>query len=85
MFEIEVDCVQVCTCKVSNEDEQKIKKFIKDNPEKFQFMSTKEAIIEAISLLDVSLYDNYTETYSYTDDIRWSEYEKRSAEEILNS
>ena len=29
MFEIEVDYVQVCTCKISDEDEQRIKDYIK--------------------------------------------------------
>lgn len=41
MFEIEVDYVQVCTCKISDEDEQRIKGYIKSNPEKFEFMPEK--------------------------------------------
>ena len=39
MFEIEVDRVQVCTCKISDENEQMIRNYINDNPEKFEFMS----------------------------------------------
>ena len=28
MFKIEVDCVNVCTCTISDEDEQRIKDYI---------------------------------------------------------
>lgn len=84
MFEIEVDCVQVCTCKISDEDEKRIRNYINDNPEKFEFMSCKGSIIEAISELEIDLYNEYVESDSYTNDIRWSEYEEQSAEEILN-
>lgn len=58
--------------------------YIKDNPEEFEFMSEENAIVKAISDLETELYKDYTESDSYTDDIRWSEYEKRSADEILN-
>lgn len=34
MFEIEADCVQVYTCKIFDKDEQRIKDYIKNNPEK---------------------------------------------------
>ncbi|WP_346304287.1 hypothetical protein [Bacteroides sp.] len=84
MFKIEVDCVNVCTCTISDEDEQRIKDYIKNNPEKFKFMSDKEAIVEAVSELEIDLYNDYVESDSYTNDIRWSEFEERSAEEILN-
>ena len=84
MFEIEIDYVQVCTCKISDEDEQRIKDYIKNNPEKFEFMSEKNAIIEAVSELEIDLFNDYVESDGYTNDIRWSEYEERSAEEILN-
>ncbi len=84
MFEIEVDRMQVCTCKISDENEQMIRNYINDNPEKFEFMSYQESIIEAISELKIDLYNDYIESDSYTNDIRWSEYEEQSAEEILN-
>ncbi|MFR1944864.1 MAG: hypothetical protein ACLS20_06160 [Faecalimonas umbilicata] len=84
MFEIEVDRVQVCTCKISDENEQMIRNYINDNPEKFEFMSCQESIIEAISELKIDLYNDYIESDSYTNDIRWSEYEELNAEEILN-
>lgn len=76
--------MQVCTCKISDEDEKRIRNYINDNSEKFEFMSCKESIIEAISELEIDLYNDYVESDSYTNDIRWSEYEERSAEEILN-
>lgn len=84
MFEVEVDYVQVCTCKISDENEQRIKDYIKNNPEKFAFMSEKNAIIEAVSELEIDLFNDYVESDGYTNDIRWSGYEERSAEEILN-
>lgn len=43
MFEIEVDYVQVCTCKISDIDEKRIRNYINDNPEKFEFMSEKKS------------------------------------------
>ncbi len=85
MFEIEADYVQVCTCKVSDEDEQRIRNYIKSNPEKFEFLSEKKAIIKTISELEINLFTDYVESDGYTNDIRWSEYEERSAEEILNN
>ncbi len=84
MFVIETEYIQVCTCTISDEDERRIRNYIRDNPEKFEFMLDKSAIIKAISELDINLYDNYVESDGYTNDIRWSEYEKRSAEKILN-
>lgn len=30
MFKVEVDCVNVCTCTISDEDEQRIKDYIKN-------------------------------------------------------
>lgn len=83
MFEIEVDRIQVCTCRISDEDENKIKAYINNNPEKFDFMTNEEAIIKAVSELDINLYNDYVESDGYTNDIRWSKFEDRSAEDIL--
>lgn len=47
-------------------------------------MSNKEAIIEVVSELKIDLFNDYVESDGYTNDIRWSEFEERSAEEILN-
>ena len=62
MFEIEVDYMQVCTCKISNEAEQRIKDYIKSNPEKFAFMSEKKAIIEAVTELEIDLFNDSVES-----------------------
>ena len=45
MFKIEVDCVNVCTCTISDEDEQRIKDYIKNNPEKFNGRKRKNIVI----------------------------------------
>lgn len=84
MFVMEVDCVQVCTCTISDEDEKRIREYIKCHPEEFEFTSEEESIIKAISILGINLYEDYVESDGYTNDIRWSEFEERSAEEILN-
>lgn len=47
-------------------------------------MSEKNAIIEAVYELEIDLFNEYVESDGYTNDIRWSEFEKRSVEEILN-
>lgn len=83
MFEIEAHNMVICTCTISNEDETRIRQYIHNNPEKFQYKSDQEAIIQAIEDLKIDLYDQYVESDSYTDNVVWSEFEERSAEEIL--
>lgn len=39
MFMIEAHNMVICTSIVSDEDEQRIKTYIKNNPEKFEFLS----------------------------------------------
>lgn len=84
MFEIEAHNMVICTCHISDEDEQRIRQHIHNNPEKFQYKSDEEAIIQAIEDLKINLYDQYVESNSYTDDVVWSEFEDCSPEEILN-
>ena len=84
MFEIEAYNMVICTCTVSDEDEKRIRQYIHNNPKKFEYTSDQEAIIRAIEDLGINLYENYVESDSYTDDVVWSEFEERSAEEILN-
>lgn len=84
MFEIEAHNMVICTCTVSDEDEKRIRQYIHNNPKKFEYTSDQEAIIQAIEDLEINLYDRYVESDSYTDDVVWSEFEERSAEEILN-
>ena len=84
MFEIEAHNMVICTCTVSDEDEKRIRQYIHNNPKKFEYTSDQGAIIQAIEDLEINLYENYVESDSYTDDVVWSEFEERSAEEILN-
>lgn len=83
MFEIEAHNMVICTCIISDEDESRIRQYIHNNPKKFQYISDQEAIIQAIKDLEINLYENYVESDSYTADVVWSEYEGRSAKEIL--
>ena len=84
MFEIEAHNTVICTCTISDEDEERIRKHIHNNPDKFQYKSDQEAIIQAIEDLEINLYEDYVESDSYTDDVVWSTFEERSAEEILS-
>ena len=76
------------TCSLSDEDSQKVLDYIKDNPEEFEFMSDKEKIVKAAEMLyeedEIDLYQCSEESDFSTEEIRWSEFEERTAEEILN-
>ena len=54
MFEIEAHNMVICTCTISDEDEERIRQYILNNPEKFQYKSDEEAIIEAIGDLEIN-------------------------------
>ena len=88
MIKVEVVGTIYYTCKLSDEDEKKVVNYIKDNPEEFEFMDNEEAITTAVNILygdsEIDLYDNATESDYITEEINWSEFEERSAEEILN-
>ena len=77
------------TCELSDEDEEKVVNYIKDNPDEFKYMDAEDAIIEAIRILwennEIDLYSSSTESDYSTEEINWSEFEERSAEEILES
>lgn len=83
MFKVEAHDMVVLTCVISDEDEQRIRQYIKNNPEKFEFTSPEKQIIQAIGELEIDLYKDSVESDSYTEDIGWSEFEERTAEEIL--
>lgn len=76
------------TCSLSGEDSQKVLGYIKDNPEEFEFMSDKEKIVKATEMLyeegEIDLYQFSDESDFSTEEIRWSEFEERTAEEILS-
>lgn len=75
------------TCSLSDEDSQKVLDYIKDNPEEFEYMSDKEKIVKAAEMLyeedEIDLYQFSDESDFSTEEIRWSEFEERTAEEIL--
>lgn len=75
------------TCELSDEDEEKVVRYIKDNPEEFEYMYEDEAIVTAVGTLwndgEIELYKNATESDYSTEEINLSEFEERSAEEIL--
>lgn len=87
MFKIEAVATVYYTCCLSEEDSQKVINYIKENPEKFGFMSDENKIIRAVSILssdcEIELYDYAVESDFNTDEIRWSEFEERTAKEIL--
>lgn len=83
MFEIEAHNMVICTCTISDEDEERIRDYIADNPSEFEYLDDRDAIIKAIYDLEIELCDNYVESDSYTEEVVWSELEERSPEEIL--
>ena len=87
MLKVEVVGTIYYTCELSDEEEEKVVRYIKDNPEEFEFMDSEEAITTAVNILygdsEIELYNNATESDYHTEEISWSEFEERSAEEIL--
>lgn len=87
MFKIEAVATVYYTCYLSEEDSQKVINYIKENPEKFDFMCDKDKIIKAVGVLssdcEIELYDDAVESDFNTDEIKWSGFEERTAEEIL--
>ena len=87
MLKVEAVGTIYYTCRLSDEDEEKIVRYIKDNPEEFKYMDDEEAIVEAVKILysdgEIELYNNATESDYSTEEINWSEFEDRNGEEIL--
>lgn len=87
MFKIEAVATVYYTCSLSDEDSQKVLDYIKENPEEFEFMDDKDKIVKAVEILssncEIDLYDDCIDSDFNTDQIRWSEFEERTAEEIL--
>ena len=73
---------------LTDEEEKKVVDYIKENPDEFEFMDKEEAIAKAVEILyendEINLYDSATESDFSTDEIKWSEFEDRTAEEILD-
>lgn len=87
MFKVEAVATVYYTCSLSDEDGQKVLNYIKENPEEFEFMLVKEKIIKAVEKLydnsEINIYDDSVESDFTTEKIIWSEFEERTAEEIL--
>lgn len=79
------------TVDLSEEDVKKVKKYIYENKERFRYCAEERAICKAVEELssecEIELFDGQKETESdfITEEINWSEFEYRTAEEILNS
>lgn len=71
MFEIKIHNKVIFTCAVLDEDKRRIGQYIHDNPEKFQYSSDQEAIIQAIKDLHINLYKNYVESNFYAANVMW--------------
>ena len=85
MFKVEAVATIYYTYLLSDEDGQKVLNYIKDNPKEFEFMSDKKKIIQAArKLYENDIYQFSDESDFSTEEIRWSEFEDRTAEEILN-
>ena len=89
MLKVEVVVKVWNTCTLSDEDEEKVVNYIKNNPEEFEFMSKEKAITNAVKLLyyddEIELYESFVESDCSTEEINWSKYEERDAEEILGN
>lgn len=87
-FKIEAVATVHYTCWLSDEDSQKVMDYIKENPQEFELMTDKEKIIKAVEKLyeedEISPYDSSDESDFSTEEFRWSEFEERTAEEILS-
>ena len=87
MFKVEVVQTQYLTCTLSDEDERKVLGYIKNNPDKFEYMTNKRAITKAVGDLyydcQIELFDSFVESDCSVDEINWSEFEEREPEEIV--
>lgn len=87
MLKVEAVAKVYYTCTLSDEDEKKILDYIKENPKEFEFISDKMKIIKAVEKLyedaEVNIYEDSVESDFTTEEIKWSEFEERTADEIL--
>ena len=87
---IEVEARTIYTVCLTDEDMAKVKKWIQEHEEDLPSFDMEDNIAWAVARLyeedEISLYDDEkaTESDFYTDKVRWSEFEERTPEEILN-
>ena len=89
MFQIEVVEKVWHTATISDEEEQKVKDYIKCNPDEFEYMNEEEAICKAVFDLyydgEIEIYnDDCVDSDTNTEEVNWSEFEDCSGKEILN-
>lgn len=88
---IEVEARIIYTVHLEDEDIKKVKQWIKDHEDNLPSFEMENNIAWAVAKLyeenEISLYDEgkANESDFYTDKIRWSEFEEREPEEILES
>lgn len=77
------------TSTLNDEEEKKIKEYVKSNPEKFEYVSTKESVLQAAYELygrgEINLYRDSVESDVETEELKWSEYEEKTPDEILGN
>lgn len=79
------------TVHLTNEDVEKVRKYIEDHKDNLPSFEMEKNICWAVDQLsfncEIDLYSDgkANESDFYTDEINWSEFEDRTAEEILNS
>lgn len=85
MFVVEAIGYFCYTCTISDYNEKKIKEWINahKNDDELEYLNNQERIIKAIEELGIDLYEECVESDFCTDEVRWSEFENSSAEEIL--
>ena len=89
-MEIEVVGKTYYTVHLNDEDVKKVKQWIKDHEEDLPSFDMKENICEAVMDLysdgQIDLYsdDKATESDFDTESIHWSEFEEKTADEILD-
>lgn len=93
-MKIEAKVITFYTIELTDEDTEKVKDYLKKNMDKSPHFKheTEENIAWAVKMLsrkgEIDLFDeaehDVTKTESWTEDICWSEFEERTAEEILS-
>lgn len=88
-MELEVVARVTYTVHLSDEDVEKVKKYLKDNEENLPSFSDEEKLCYAVRTLyeqgEISLYDDdkATESDFSTEEFNWSEFEDKTVEQIL--
>lgn len=88
-MELEVVARVTYTVHLSDEDVEKVKKYLKDNEENLPSFSDEENLCYAVRTLyeqgEISLYDDNkaTESDFSTEEFNWSEFEDKTVEQIL--